>query len=209
MSDIDIQTLDHFVTIGAGGFKLKLEGAVQYGSNNSRDQRAWAGHANLSKEILPKTTLGFTADAASGGGNSTTSRTFDNLYPSNHDQYGLADLQGWKNMNHLAISLENRSFKSLTLRASANSYSLRDPSDGWYTATGVINPGPKGPLIDPTGQSGRDIGQELDFQASYSIKHFGKISAGIAIFEPGNFIQNLTGHSNQMTFGFLQYSLGF
>jgi len=33
--------------------------------------------------------------------------------------------------------------------------------------------------------------------------------AGVAFFKPGDFVQNLTGHSNQMVFGYVQYQIHF
>jgi hypothetical protein len=162
-----------------------------------------------SQDVLPKTTLKIEGNAASGGGNATTSRTFDNLYPSNHDLYGLADLVGWKNMNELAVKLENKSIPSLTLQAEAHAFSLRDPSDAWYSAVGTVNARSGGSFIDPTGSSGVDLGREFDLQAIYSTKKYGTLTAGIAFFEPGNYVQNLSGHSNQLTYGFLQYQIRF
>ncbi|MDR3688162.1 MAG: alginate export family protein [Fimbriimonas sp.] len=210
ISGTDIQTLDHLAKVKVGKTMLFGEGAVQYGSSNGRDQRAWAYHLAVSQELLPKTTFSLENDAASGGGNATTSHTFDNLYPSNHNLYGLADMQGWKNMNHLGIRVENRSIPNLTLKASAHAFSLRDASDAWYNAVGAANPkAGGGTLSDPTGLSGRDIGKEFDLEAAYTVKHAGIFSGGIAFFEPGNFVQNVSGQSNQMIFGYLQYQIRF
>jgi hypothetical protein len=202
-SDIDIQTLDHFVKVKFGSTSVAAEGAAQYGSNNGKDQRAWAYHVAVTQDLIAKTTLSIETDAASGGGNSTTIRTFDNLYPSNHNLYDLADLAGWKNLNHLGARLENHSFNNLTLRASGHAFSLRDDSDAWYSATGTKI------LADPTGASGGDIGKELDLEALYTLNHVGIFSAGIAFFEPGNFVQNISGHSNQETFGYIQFQTRF
>jgi len=209
ISDIDIQTLDHFVSHNFWGTTLSAEAAVQTGSNNGKDQRAWAWHVQATRLILPKTTFSVEGDSASGGGNATTTRTFDNLYPSNHDLYSLSDLTGWKNMNHLGVLLENHLTPAWTLRAGAHAFSLRDPADAWYGATGAINPRPGGTFIDNTGLSGRDLGQELDFEAMFSMKHAGTLSAGIAFFNPGHYVQALSGNSNQMSYGFVQYQLRF
>jgi len=208
-ANIDIQTLDHFVTHDFAGTAVSAEGALQTGSNNGRDQRAWAWHVKASRPILPKTTLSVQGDAASGGGNADTSRTFDNLYPSNHNLYGLADTTGWKNMNHLGVMLDNRVSTNWTVRASAHAYSLRDTSDAWYAATGGANPRSGGSFIDKTGLSGRDLGNEIDLEAILASKRSGTLSAGIAFFDPGHFVQAVGGHSNQMTYGFLQYQFRF
>ena len=208
-ADIDIQTLDHFMSATFRDTTLSVEGALQTGSNNGRDQRAWAWHANLKRQILPKTTLSIEGNAASGGGNANTSRTFDNLYPSNHDLYGLSDLTGWKNMNEFAIRLDNHPLDRLSVRASFEAYSLRDPSDAWYSATGVVNPRAGGTFVDATGASGRDLGQELDFSAAYQIKKYGTISGGIAFFNPGHYVQQISGQSNMLTYGYIQYQVRF
>jgi hypothetical protein len=210
LSTIDIQALDHFAAHTFGKTMVDVEGVVENGSSNGKDLRAWAWHVRASQPILPKTTLRLEANAASGGGNATTTRTFDNLYPSNHDLYGLADLVGWKNMNDYAIKIENRSFKSLTLSAEAHAFSLRDASDGWYNAVGAINAGPNGPFKDGTGASGRNLGSEYDLLASYDLKKCGTLSAGIALFDPAAFQLSVAGvGTNRMLFGYVQYGIRF
>ena len=206
---IDIQTLDHFMSLKAGSVRVDLEGAVQTGTNNGRDQRAWAWHAKATRTLLPKTTISVTADAASGGGDANTSRTFDNLYPSNHNAYGLSDMTGWKNMNHVGVALESKPCSNWTFRASGHAYSLRDASDGWYAATGGINARDGGKFIDPTGLSGRELGRELDLEAIYSPMKNATLSAGVAMFNTGSFVQNVGGVSNQMTFGYVQFVIRF
>ncbi len=209
VSGIDVQTLDHFLTIKVGNITVDGEAAVQYGSNNGLDQRSWAWHVGATRPIYHNTTFRIEGNAASGGKNGTTVRTFDNLYPSNHDQYGLADLAGWKNMNEVAVKLQNNSFAGITLLAEGHAFSLRDASDGWYNAVGAVNPRAGGNFVDPTGGSGKDLGKEYDFSASYGFKSDAKITAGIAFFEPGNFVQALSRHSNQLTYGFLQFAKKF
>lgn len=210
VSGIDIQALDHLVAHDFGKVTVDAEGAVENGSSNGKDLRAWAWHLRASRPILPKTTLRLEANAASGGGNATTTRTFDNLYPSNHDLYGLADLVGWKNMNDYAIKIENHSFKSLTLSAEAHAFSLRDASDAWYNAVGAVNTGAGGAFKDPTGASGRNLGSEFDLLASYNMKSCGTLTAGVAMFDPAAFEQSVAGlGTNRLLYGFLQYGVKF
>ena len=204
LANIDIQTLDHFGSMEVGKITLKGEGALQTGSNNGRDQRAWAWHVEATKD-LGKATMAVEGDAASGGSNADTTRTFDNLYPTNHDQYGLADLTAWKNMNEFRVKLESTVGNGLNLKLVWQALSLRDPSDSWYSATGGANPRAGGTFTDKTGNSGRDLGKEVDFQASWDLKVSGKISAGLVFFDPGHFVQAVSGHSNMQTYGYLQY----
>jgi hypothetical protein len=209
LASIDEQTLDYFVKHKWGKTTADAEAAYQTGSNNEKDQRAWAYHARVSQEFWQHTSFSLEANAASGGGNRTTSRTFDNLYPSNHGLYGLADTTGWKNMNYFGARLENHSVTGLTLRATEQSLSLRDPRDAWYSFSGAANTRPGGVFQDPTGKSGLQLGDELDFEAIYSLKKLGAISAGVSLFSPRDFVRNLAGHADQGTFGYLQYEVKF
>jgi hypothetical protein len=97
----------------------------------------------------------------------------------------------------------------LTVRATEQTFSLRDPSDAWYSFSGAANTRPGGVFQDPTGKSGRKLGDELDFEAIYSFKKYGDLSAGVSFFDPGDFVQNLTGQSNHATFAYLQYQVKF
>jgi hypothetical protein len=209
VATMDEQTLDHFVTHRWGNTVVDAEAALQYGSNNFKDQRAWAYHASVGQDVIPKTTVSLEFNAASGGGNSTTNRTFDNLYPSNHDLYGLSDMTGWKNMNYLAAKVENHTFKSLTLKAAAQTFTLNSAKDGWYNYAGNVNTRAGGVFQDPTGKSGTKLGDELDFEGTYNLKAYGEVSTGVAFFQPGDFVKNLSGHSDTETFFFLQYQVKF
>jgi hypothetical protein len=209
VSGIDIQTLDQTYATKVGGVNLDLEGAIQRGSNNGLDQRGWAWHAEASRPVLRDTSLKVEGNAASGGKNGTTNFTFDNLYPSNHDLYGLADLVGWKNMNDVAVKLENKSISGVTFLAEAHAFTLRDASAAWYNAYGAVNKGATGNLVDPTGASGRDLGKEFDLSAKYSFKSNATLTAGIAVFQAGRFVDAVSGQKSQLTFGFIQFNKKF
>jgi hypothetical protein len=210
MASIDEQTLDHFVKRKFGNTTADAEAAVQIGANNLKDQSAWAYHARLTQDLFKKTTFSIEADAASGGSTSTISRTFDNLYPSNHDLYGLADTTGWKNMTYFAARLENRPSDRLWLRVSEQTFSLRDASDAWYSFSGAANAKSGGGVFqDPSGKSGTQLGSELDAEASWDLKKAGSFSAGLALFSPGDFVKNITQRDDNETFCYLQYQVRF
>jgi hypothetical protein len=132
------------------------------------------------------------------------------LYPSKHDQYGLADTTGWKNMNEVALKAVYRPSAAWAFRASAEALSLRDPSDAWYSASGTPNPRPGGKIMeDPTGRSGRQLGNEFDLVAAYATGKEDSISLGLALFQPGHFVEHLTGHGDAMTFLYALYQVHF
>lgn len=207
---IDIYTLNHDFNWKHGKTAFEGNGAVQVGRNNGLDQRAWAWHVKGSEEILPRTTLAVEGNAASGGSNQTTSFTFDNLYPSNHDKYGLADLQGWRNMYDFAVKLEHRATPEVTLRSEFHHFTLESASDYWYGETGAINDYKSGsPFIDPGGTDGVDLGKEYDFGVDYATKHSGKFGIALCYFEPGRYVELVSKHSDQLTFGYLYYQSKF
>ena len=83
-----------------------VEAAVQRGSLGSDTISAWAGHGWSAARFRSgsKTYRAFgeynfaSGDDTPGDG---TRGTFDQLYPTAHDKYGLADQVGWKNIHHL------------------------------------------------------------------------------------------------------------
>lgn len=208
--DVDITTVSHSFTTKLGGLAIDGEGALQGGDNAGKDQKAWAWHVGVSHTLDSKTKLYVEANAASGGGDADTTRTFDNLYPSNHDRYGSMDLQGWKNMNEFAVRLDHKLNDKTDLRARWSTLSLRDPSDGWYSASGSINKRPGGSFIDPTGSSGRDLGSEFNLEATYRLNKVYTFTGGIGLFSPGKFVKNVNGgNADQQAWGYISMQVRF
>ena len=93
------------------GWDYDTEIAKQVGSLGNDQVSAWAGHWLLAYTLArapftPRLLAEF--NYASGDGNPTDGKrnTFDQLYPSAHDLYGLADQVGWKNIEHLRTGVE-------------------------------------------------------------------------------------------------------
>src|SRR5262249_20676465 len=118
------------------------EVAGQVGSVGSDDIRAWASHW----------AIGFTrADAAwkprasgeynyaSGDDNPRDGRrqTFDQLYPTGHDKYGLADQIGWKNLHHLRGGVELRPTARVLTTLRYHSWWVASTADAVYDAGGA------------------------------------------------------------------------
>ena len=92
------------------GLEYNTDTALQTGSLGSDDVSAWAGHYSL--RTTAAGSLAFRTSGefnyASGDANPTdgTRGTFDQLYPTPHDKYGLADQVGWRNIRHLRAGIE-------------------------------------------------------------------------------------------------------
>ncbi len=192
-----------------------LEGAFQIGQSASRalQAAAFAGVVGYTAPIRWSPRIGVEFDYATGGDPSGTgtSRTFDQLYPSNHPFYGLMDYVGWRNMRDWRISFRANPAKRLTCTLDEHSFSLVDGRDFWYNAAGQPNVGISGhPLRDPSGASGTDLGTELDVSAAYQATPTINVSTGYGRFRPGRF-QRLTnaGHADPADWFYAQTRFSF
>ena len=120
-----------------------IEMAVQRGSLAADDISAWAGHWLVGRTMTraSKTYRAFgeynyaSGDETPGDGKRGT---FDQLYPTPHDKYGLADQVGWKNIHHLRTGIEMRPQPRLTIGSSYHSFWLATARDALYTAGGAV-----------------------------------------------------------------------
>jgi hypothetical protein len=94
---------------------------------------AWAGHWLLGhtfagQRFTPRLFAEY--NYASGDHNPTDRRigTFDQLFPSGHDLYGLTDQAGWKNIQHIRTGAEIKPRTNWTVSTKYNSYWLADPA---------------------------------------------------------------------------------
>lgn len=208
--DVDITTLTHSYAGKFAGLDVDFEGALQGGKNAGKDQEAWAWHFGVAHKIDAKTRLYVEANAASGGSDSDTTRTFDNLYPTNHKFYGSMDMMAWKNMNEFAVQLDHKLNAKTDLKARWSSFTLRDPSDAWYGASGAANKRPGGTFVDPTGTSGRDLGSEFNLEATYRLNKVYTLSGGIGMFSPGDFVKKVNGgNADTQSWGYIQVQIRF
>lgn len=206
----DVWTLSHLWQQKKNAWTSELEGALQTGRASGKSLRAWAIHGGVGYAFNKVTRGTFEVNAASGGGNADTSFTFDNLLPTNHKFYGSMDLQSWRNMEEIALGIEHQLNPKWNLKASWHNFSLRDASDAWYGAGGGPNSGRFGAFIDSTGQSGRNLGSELDFEVGYKANPRVSASAGISLFSPGGFVKARNGgNADRQTWAFAMLSIKF
>jgi hypothetical protein len=168
-----------------------VETAFQRGSLGADTISAWAGHALLGR-TLPvgsKTYRAFgeynfaSGDETPGDGDRGT---FDQLYPTGHDKYGLADQVGWKNIHHLRTGVEARPHARLALAGSYHSFWLASATDALYSAGGAAL------ARIPTGAPDRHVGQELDIQATYTPSPRIQLTGGYAHMFTGKFLRAAT-----------------
>jgi hypothetical protein len=200
-ADVDVFTLNWLGSGQAGAVRWNAEAAVQLGDNLGRDHFAWALHADGGISS-GRAYFYAVADVASGGTGSR-SRTFDNLYPTNHNKYGILDMQGWRNVIHFAVGVDYLANPATTLRSSLHTFRLFDNKDAWYGAGGGPNRRPGGTFVDPTGSSGSHVGSELDFEVIHKLNATTTINGGFGIFFPGEFIDSFIASVRPQHWGFL------
>ena len=173
------------------GVKFSLEAAAQNGRVGPADHFALGWFSGLSRRW---TVHGKPFDLsgeykfASGARNPkdpSLSRTFDQLYPANHDKFGHEDLFGWRNI-HDARSLATYGVtKALSLNAMYNHYWLASACDSLYNSSG------KSIARSASCSAGNHVGHEADVFAVYKYKRF-QFGAGYGYFFVGEFLRRTT-----------------
>jgi Alginate export len=169
----------------------RTEVAFERGRLAQDHVRAWAGHwaaGYTFSRAAWKPRLLAEYNYATGDGNSRDGRrnTFDQLYPSPHDMYGLADQVGWKNIHHARSGVEWKVAPAWFMASRYSDYWLADAHDALYnTASAVV-------AHSANGSAGRWVGQEIDFVSLYQPFKTAQIGAGLAHIFPGTFLKLTT-----------------
>ncbi len=206
----DLYTFSHLLKQPLKFADLTVEGIGQLGRLGTQPVRAWAGTARLSRALNAKCTFYVDGNIASGGSTGSTRRTFDPLFGSFHGYYGIMDVLSVTNLQELATGISYMPLKRVTLSAEYHRYGLHDATDGLYTnGLQIVKSGAKS-LIDTTGHSGTDIGQEFSLESSWKPNKEWTFSGGVGLFQPGRFIRTLVGPTvKDQTWGYLQAQMKF
>ncbi|HSI72060.1 MAG TPA: alginate export family protein [Fimbriimonas sp.] len=206
----NVWTLDQRYAKTQGKLKYQIEGALQQGKSTGKGHKAWFSNARVEYAQSKNTTLYTEANVASGGVTNNEQHLFDPLYGTGHTPYGLMDVQGLRNMRHLEIGVQQKLTTDLSSKLSFNGYGLYDPADGWYSNGGGINRRPGGRIVDPTGQSGRDVGNEINLAFAWTPNKRDTVNFELGVFTPGNFVKKVVGPAaTRQVWGLLSYQAKF
>ena len=113
--------------------------------------------------------------------------------------YGYSDLFIWSNMVNPSLYLMTRVIPTIRIETFYRLYWLASATDAW------VVPG----IRDPSGDSGRFIGQEFDLRVRHQVgRHLG-LTLGYAWFVPGSFVRNAADEANQSHFVYFQFLIRF
>ena len=191
-----VDSLDH-VTTGArlvgklpARLDYNIEMALQRGTLGPDEIRAWAGHWQIRETVAGAWTPHLTGEynLASGDKNPADNvrQTFDQLYPTAHDKYGLADQVGWRNLHHLRAGFDVTPIKATPISFNYHSYWLAERRDALYAASGAAL------ARVPGGAASRRVGQEIDIQASRPLTPQLILAGGYSHLFTGPFLEQAT-----------------
>jgi hypothetical protein len=210
------------------GWDLRLEAAGQagtlrnpagFGSTLGGRELETGGQDLLAGALHVQVGRGFAAAAwqprvfaeynfASGDGDpgDGDSRTFQNLFPTNHYHYGTLDRFAWQNIHDLALGVKALPVDGLTLELAGHAFWLADTNDVWrFAGQGPVGgAGRYGRAL--AGDPGSQVGYEIDLTARYAPHPRWALEGGYAYFFAGDYIRDTsaTGAADDAQFGYLQ-----
>ncbi len=172
------------------GFEYDTEFDGQTGSLASSSISAWAGYVEVGKRFSRTETsplIFVEGNYASGTKNPAASswHTFDQIYPSNHDKLGFADLVGRRNIEQFRIGVEEEPTKKWKVKQQFEDYWLATTHDNFYASSGAVAV-PAHPGASP------HIGSELDVIAEYSLNRGMNFGFGYGRLFAGRFLSVTT-----------------
>ena len=184
-------------------FKARAYTALDYGGEvivengkvGAEPIRAWAAQGGAAYQFLDVVTKPrvFTQyDYASGNSNPAhngSHSTFDTIYPTTHDRFGITDLFGWQNIEAVRAGTTIEPHRRLTVTAQGLDFWAASALDSIYNISGSS-------IVFNKTDHGRHVGAEIDGYSWYELnKHF-NLGGGIGYFGGGQFLTNVsTSHS--------------
>jgi hypothetical protein len=176
-------------------FDYLVETAVQSGRIGGDPLRAWAGTYTLGYTIFEKNRFSprpfavysySTGDKQFGDGRRGT---FDQLYPTNHSYFGVADRIAWRNLHEGEAGLFWRPIAKMLVRHEYHHFWLATRKDAFYNFQGR-------PLVRNPRATSSHVTQEFDSNISWDYSRQLQFVIGYAYIVPGAFLkQSLPGAS--------------
>jgi len=184
-----------------------VEMAKETGSLGSDKVSAWAGHWVLGRTLAsvplkPRPWIEYNYATGDANAKDGIRGTFDQLYPTAHDKYGLADQVGWKNIRDLRLGVETKPRKNWTATLEYNDWYLANAHDALYNTSSTAI------ARSANGTAGTHAGQELDLTATWSVFSSLQTGAGFGHIFPGEFLRKTT-PGNAYTFPYVMLNYRF
>ncbi len=167
------------------------EAIMERGSDGTNLIHAWAqtfGAGYRLNQIYFHPRIFAQYDFASGdrNPNDQVHGTFDTMYPSAHDRFGMTDLFGWENIKAERAGVTLEPVRRWTVTAQYLNFSLASAKDGLYNTSGSSI------VRDATGNSGTHVGEEVDLYSWFELSRHVNFGVGVGHLMPGTFLAALT-----------------
>jgi hypothetical protein len=167
------------------------EAILERGTDGPNNIHAWMAQAGLGyrmDKVWTKPRVFWQYDYATGDSNPNdgTHNTFDTMYPTAHDRFGIADQFGAQNIiaDRVGITLEPR--RRWTVTGQFLDFWLAQARDGAYNTSGGLI------VRDATGNSGTHLGKEYDAYTWFELNRHVNLGVGVGHLQGGEFLQKTT-----------------
>lgn len=166
----------------------ELEGMYQFGKRSHLDISAFSIASGVGYQLpLPMNPqFWLRYDFASGdkSHHDGHSNTFNQLFPFGHYYFGYMDQVGRQNIHDFNAQFTLHPQPWVTFLGQYHRFYLVNKRDYLYNAAGA------GIIRDITGQSGRHVGDEIDFTVNFHISRHQDILLGYSKLFTGEFVKN-------------------
>ncbi len=173
-----------FGPIGDSGFDYDTDTAFQFGDVGDRQHRAFATYAELGYTFEHDWSPRLSASIRYGSGDhdpadDSSGRWFRAADPTS--PVSVSVQYNWQNIIKPGIGLQFEPIENLEFSFGHGLYWLASDNDRWPTPR----------LSDPTGESGRFIGQESEVSAEWQVSDRIELEVGYVHFYPGSFARRV------------------
>ncbi|WP_207678602.1 alginate export family protein [Desulfonema magnum] len=213
-SDSGISEDDEFTVQTAGfygkgkwhQFDYNATAAYQFGDDGKDDIAAYMMHAEVgfttALRFKPRLAAGYTIGSGDEDPNDDDQGTYDGVFGGVAKYYGRMNLFSGSNLTNWQTSIAVKLYKGFSICVDYHWFRLAEKKDAWYYCNNKVM------RKDETGDSGSDLGEELDMVCKYKINSHLKLMAGYACFFPGYFVEN-TGTAEDAHWAFTQVIFSF
>jgi hypothetical protein len=169
-----------------GGEVILETGKV--GPQPIRASAVQAGAAYQFLDVAAKPRVFAQYDYATGNSNpkqNATHTTFDTIYPTAHDRFGIADLFGWQNIETVRAGTTVEPHRRLTFTVQGLDFWAASALDSIYNTSGSA-------IVTNKTDHGRHVGAELDGYSWYELNRHFNVGGGVSYFGGGQFLTNVT-----------------
>ena len=195
----------------AGGLRFKAQAHTAFdysgelifegGTVGPESIGAWAAQGGAAYQFLDvaaKPRVFAQYDYASGNSNPATNgkhSTFDTIYPTAHDRFGITDLFGWQNLEAVRAGATVEPHRRLTFTVQGLDFWAASALDSIYNTSG-------GSIAHNKTANGRHVGAEFDCYSWYELNRHFNLGGGVGYFGAGEFLTNVSTNHSYTTYYF-------